>query len=327
MKPLVESRNLSKVFTAGGLFRSRSSAGFRAVEGVSLEIFPGETLALVGESGCGKSTTGRLLLRLLEPTRGRIYFEDRDLGLLGAAELRSMRRRMQMIFQDPYSSLNPRFSVGRTLAEPLRLHLGLRGAALTEKVARLLETVGLSADDRQRYPHQFSGGQRQRVAIARAVSVSPSFVVADEPVSALDLSVQGQIIRLLMELKNSLGMAMLFISHDLSVVRLIADRVAVMYAGRVVELASAARVFENPLHPYTRLLLESVIEPVPEKSPKPRNSEDFRERSVPQKAGGCDFYERCRLAHSRCLEEACELIECYPGHRVACRPLPGSRPE
>ena len=318
MKPLVESRNLEMVFKTGGLFRSRSSAGFRAVDGVSLEIYPGQTLALVGESGCGKSTTGHLLLRLLEPSRGRVYFDGQDLELLSAAGLRSMRRRMQMIFQDPYSSLNPRFTVGRTLAEPLRLHLGLTGSALTGRIARLLETVGLLETDKDRYPHQFSGGQRQRIAIARAVSVSPDFVVADEPVSALDLSVQGQIIRLLIELKKSLGMAMLFICHDLSLVRSIGDRVAVMYAGRLVELANAERLFENPQHPYTRLLLESVLKEIPEKGRKPWSSEDSQENSTLQKAGGCDFRDRCRMAAPRCLEEVPELIGYLPEHWVAC---------
>ena len=318
MKPLVESRNLGLVFKTGGLFRSSSLAGFRAVDGVSLEIYPGQTLALVGESGCGKSTTGRLVLRLLEPSLGKVFFYGQNLGLLGAGEQRSKRRRMQMIFQDPYSSLNPRFTVGRTLAEPLRLHLGLSGSALPGRIARLLETVGLLEADKNRYPHQFSGGQRQRIAIARAVSVSPDFVVADEPVSALDLSVQGQIIRLLLELKKTLGMAMLFISHDLSLVRSIADRVAVMYAGRLVELADAERLFENPLHPYTRLLMEAVLRAVPEKDRKPRSLEDSQGKATRQRAGACDFRNRCRMAAPCCLEEVPKLIEYLPEHWVAC---------
>ena len=323
MKPLVESRNLEMVFSSGGLFRSRSSADFRAVDGVSFEIYAGQTLALVGESGCGKSTTGRLLLRLLEPSRGVVYFDGQDLGNLGAAELRGMRRRMQIIFQDPYSSLNPRFTVGRTLAEPLRRHLGLSGRVLAGRIAGLLETVGLSASDTGSYPHQFSGGQRQRIAIARAVSVSPSFVVADEPVSALDLSVQGQIIRLLIELKKSLGMAMLFISHDLAVVRSIGDRVAVMYAGRLVELALAERLFENPLHPYTRLLLDSVLKAIPEKGAKLLDEEASREEPSSHKSAGCAFHDRCPMALTRCLEEFPDLVEVDPDHRVACFRSPG----
>jgi peptide/nickel transport system ATP-binding protein len=317
-EPLIESRNLSKVFRAGGFFRSGPSTGFRAVDRVNLGIYRGETLALVGESGCGKSTAGRLLLRLLEPSCGEVYFEGKNLAGLGASELRGMRRRMQMIFQDPYSSLNPRFTVGRTLAEPLKLHLGIKGRLLEERVARLLETVGLSAADAKRYPHQFSGGQRQRIAIARAVSVSPDLVVADEPVSALDLSVQGQIIRLLLELKKSLGMAMLFISHDLSVVRSIGDRVAVMYAGRIVELSSAERLFDVPLHPYTRLLLDSVLEAVPQKGAVSRSLESFRKEPTPWKSDCCDFYRRCPLAAPSCLEKVPELVEHQAEHWVAC---------
>ncbi|MBN2288579.1 MAG: ABC transporter ATP-binding protein [Candidatus Glassbacteria bacterium] len=319
MEPLVEASDLSKTFAAGGFFRSRYGQAFRAVERVSLAVYPGETLALVGESGCGKSTTGRLLLGLLEPSGGRVCFQGRDLSTLGRAGLRSLRRRMQMIFQDPYGSLNPRFTVGRTLAEPLRLHLGLSGSELSGRVARLLETVGLSPSDEGRYPHQFSGGQRQRVAIARAVAVSPDFVVADEPVSALDLSVQGQIIRLLTELKKSLGMAMLFISHDLSVVRSLADRVAVMYAGRVVELAPAGRLFAGPEHPYTRLLLDSVLEAAPGKKSEHRAPEAPPDNTYPATAGGCGFHGRCPLADPGCLAGIPELSECYPEHWVACR--------
>jgi oligopeptide transport system ATP-binding protein len=230
----------------------------RAVNRVDLAVGRGEILALVGESGCGKSTTGRLLLSLERPDSGRVLFDGRELSSLAPRELRCLRRRMQMVFQDPLGSLNPRFTVFQTLAEPLRLHLELTGAALRERVDSLLHQVGLTAEHALRHPHEFSGGQRQRVAIARAIAAGPDFVVADEPVSALDLSIQGQILRLLLELKRSLGLAILFISHDLGVVRAISDRVAVMKRGRLVELAAKNDLFQRPLHPYTRTLLTAA---------------------------------------------------------------------
>lgn len=230
----------------------------RAVNRVDLTVGRGEILALVGESGCGKSTTGRLLLALERPDSGRVVFDGCDLSSLSPRELRRLRRRMQMVFQDPLGSLNPRFTVFQTLAEPLRLHLGLAGAALGERVTELLRQVGLTAEHAWRHPHEFSGGQRQRVAIARAIAAGPDFVVADEPVSALDLSIQGQILRLLLELKSNLGLAILFISHDLGVVRAVSDRVAVMKRGRLVELAAKDNLFRNPLHPYTRTLLTAA---------------------------------------------------------------------
>ncbi|MEA2064389.1 MAG: oligopeptide/dipeptide ABC transporter ATP-binding protein [Gemmatimonadota bacterium] len=324
MEPLVETIGLGLDYRTGGLFRGPGGRGgkFRAVDWVSLKIYPGQTLGLVGESGSGKSTIGRLLLRLIPPSRGRVYFAGRDLETLRPRELRGLRRRMQIIFQDPYSSLNPRFTVGWTLAEPLRVHLGLRGAELKAGVARLLETVGLSAEDARRFPHQFSGGQRQRIAIARAVSVEPGFVVADEPVSALDLSVQGQIIRLLMKLKKNLGMAMLFISHDLSVVRSVAGQVAVMYAGSVVELAEADRLFEAPRHPYTRLLLDSVLRADPGQGPAARaGREPVREQEGKGSGSGCPFEPRCSLGSLRCRQIKPELLECTTGHWAACHCL------
>ena len=259
--PLVECRELVKSYRVRAL--AQKGRAFTAVDRVSLSLAPGETLALVGESGCGKTTIGKLLLRLVEPSAGSVKFAGSELTGLPEKRIRPLRRRMQMIFQDPFGSLNPRFTVGRTIGEPLRLHEGLGGRRLSARIAELLERVGLEPAHAARFPHEFSGGQRQRIAIARAVSVNPDFVVADEPVSSLDISIQGQILKLLIELKRTTGMAMLFISHDLAVVHQISDRVAVMYRGRIVELAHVSTLFANPLHRYTRLLLESVLRPVP----------------------------------------------------------------
>ncbi len=318
-KPLVECTGLMKTYAAGG-FAAPRGTHVAAVGGINLAVAPGETLALVGESGCGKSTTGRLLLGLEPPSSGSVKFDWADLQALGERGLRALRKRMQIVFQDPYGSLNPRFSVRRTLAEPLRIHLKLSGSGLEKRIRELLESVGLESAHAGRYPHEFSGGQRQRIAIARAISVEPDFVVADEPVSALDISIQGQILRLLMELRRRLAMAMLFISHDLAVVRQVSDRVAVMYRGRLVELAATERIFEHPAHPYTRLLLESVLRPEPW-----RGGPDASVRA--QTGGhaglsmpaGCAFSARCPLAGSNCLDGSPPLREIYPGHYCACR--------
>lgn len=257
--PLVECGSLVKAYRTGGVFGSAGAESwFRAVDRVDLAVFPGESLALVGESGCGKSTTGRLLLGLERPSSGRVSFEGRDLAGLSASGMRRLRARMQMVFQDPLGSLNPRFTVRRTLAEPLRIHSDLSGAALEDRVRELLELVGLAPEHAGRYPHEFSGGQRQRVAIARAIATGPSFIVADEPVSALDISIQGQIIGLLQHLRRRFGLAVLFISHDLALVRAVCERVAVMFRGRLVELAPTGQLFAEPLHPYTRLLIDSA---------------------------------------------------------------------
>ena len=314
--PLVECRNLAKSFKLRALSGGSQQQSFSAVNGVSLRIEPVETLALVGESGCGKTTTGRMLLRLETPSAGSTFFDGRNLEDLSARELRRLRRDMQMIFQDPYGSLNPRFTVARTLAEPLRIHEGLSGSKLAARIDQLLKTVGLSPEHAGRYPHEFSGGQRQRIAIARAVSVNPRFVVADEPVSALDISVQGQILKLLLDLKKRLGMAMLFISHDLALVRQISERVAVMYRGRLVELARTEVIFANALHPYTRLLLSSVLKPRPEKKPEPQAEKQPGE-SHPVIAG-CAFADRCPVEAEYCLKKVPELVEIQPGHWVAC---------
>jgi peptide/nickel transport system ATP-binding protein len=291
-------------------------ATLHAVDGVSLEIAPGETVALVGESGSGKSTTALCLLRLEEPTAGRVLFEEAELTAQRPKELRELRRRLQIVFQDPTESLNPRRSIGATLREPLEAHGLAEGDAARSRVAELLELVGLQPGHARRYPHQLSGGQRQRVCIARALATSPSLVVLDEPTSALDVSVQAQILNLLRELQREIGLTYLFITHDLGVVRYVADRVLVMYAGQIVEAAPTAELFERPLHPYTRALLDAV----PVDSPIER-----RERLVPpgepyspiDPAPGCRFGGRCPWAAAEC-EAPVELREANDGHRVRC---------
>lgn len=310
--PLVECAELVKTYATSRTMR------FAAVDRVNLGVAPGETLALVGESGCGKSTTGRLMLGLESPSSGSVKFDGRDLRLLGKRDLRILRKRMQMVFQDPYGSLNPRFTVRRTLAEPLRIHLKLSGPELEKRIMELLESVGLERTHAGRYPHEFSGGQRQRIAIARAISVEPDFVVADEPVSALDISIQGQILRLLMDLRQRLGMAMLFISHDMAVVRQLSDRVAVMYRGRLVELAETQQLFEHPAHPYTLLLLESILRPEPSHRPDTIITEQTAGMERLSTHEGCVFQARCPLADIECRQNAPALREISPGHFCAC---------
>jgi oligopeptide transport system ATP-binding protein len=317
---LVELDDLKIYFPIkSGLVLDRHVGDIKAVDGVSLGIQRGETLGLVGESGCGKSTVGRAILRLYEPTAGTIKFDGQDITKLGEAELRPLRRRMQMVFQDPYASLNPRHSVSRMVGEPMRVH-GLAGRrAANARVRELLETVGLPADAASRYPHEFSGGQRQRIGVARALAVNPDFIVADEPVSALDVSIQAQIINLLEDLQAELGLTYLFIAHDLAVVRHISDRVAVMYLGKIVEIADRRQLYENPLHPYTNALLAAV--PIPDPVLEERRARTVLSGEVPSPLNppsGCVFHPRCPIAVERCRGEVPPLREITPGHWAAC---------
>jgi len=317
---LLEVQNLVKHFPVGAGMFSGPSAVVRAVDDVSFTIRRGETLGLVGESGCGKTTTGRCILQLERPTSGRVLFEGVDLATLGDAALRAMRRKVQVIFQDPYSSLNPRMTIGQILAEPLKVHGIVRDKAKrAARVRELLEQVGLLPQHARRYPHQLSGGQRQRVGIARALAMEPALIVCDEPVSALDVSIQAQIINLLEDLQQRLGLTYLFIAHDLSVVRHISDRVVVMYLGKVVEVADRQALYEDPLHPYTRALLSAV--PIPDPALEARREHTVLRGEVPSPLNppsGCVFHPRCPRAQGRCSAEVPPLREIKPGHRGAC---------
>lgn len=301
-----------------GLFRKQVGA-VHAVDGVSFNVYRGETLGLVGESGCGKSTTGRAILQLYHPTRGAVNFEGRNLVEMKKEELRHMRRKMQMIFQDPYASLNPRMSVGEIIGEPLSVHKIASGKEIQERVAHLLELVRLNPSFASRYPHEFSGGQRQRIGIARAVALQPSFIVCDEPISALDVSIQSQVVNLLQELQDQFNLTYLFIAHDLSMVRHISDRVAVMYLGVVMELADSNALYDNPLHPYTQALLSAV--PIPDPVLESQRKRMLLEGDVPSPVNppsGCRFRTRCPIAQPICAEQRPEFRELKPGHFVAC---------
>jgi oligopeptide/dipeptide ABC transporter ATP-binding protein len=312
--------NLVKHFPVGGGVLTGPLGMVRAVDGVSFSIRRGETLGLVGESGCGKTTTGRCILQLERPTSGRILFEGVDLVTLDQVALRSVRRRIQVIFQDPYSSLNPRMTIGQMLAEPLEVHGIVREkAARAERVHELLTQVGLSSQHARRYPHQLSGGQRQRVGIARALAMEPSLIVCDEPVSALDVSIQAQIINLLEDLQARYGLTYLFIAHDLSVVRHISDRVAVMYLGRIAEITDRTALYAEPMHPYTRALLSAV--PIPDPELEATRERTVLRGEVPSPLNpprGCVFHPRCPIAVDRCSAEIPALREIRPRHWAAC---------
>lgn len=317
MTPLIEAAGLVKHFPVqAGHMLTRLTLPLRAVDDVALRVLPGETLGLVGESGCGKSTLGRLLIRLIPPTAGNIIFDGADITLLRPAELREKRRAMQIIFQDPYGALNPRMSVEDIIAEPLHIH-GERGTR--QAVAAMLDLVGLPARARDRFPHEFSGGQRQRIGIARALVLHPKFVVCDEPVSALDVSVQAQIVNLLQDLQGELGLTYLFIAHDLGVVKHISNRVAVMYLGKIVELADKHRLYSNPLHPYTQALIAAVPAALPagrSRGRRQRLAGDIPSALHPPP--GCRFHTRCPHVMPVCREQEPRVTEPASGHQVAC---------
>ncbi|HLE78719.1 MAG TPA: dipeptide ABC transporter ATP-binding protein [bacterium] len=320
---ILEVKDLYKHFPiTKGFIMQRQVGAVKAVDGVSFSIRRGETLGLVGESGCGKTTTGRVILRLMEPTSGDAYFEGRNIFTLGKEDLRRMRRDMQIIFQDPYSSLNPRMTVGDIVGEPLEIHNLARGKEKLRRVQELLEVVGLSPYHTNRYPHEFSGGQRQRIGIARALAVNPKLIICDEPVSALDVSIQAQVLNLLEELQKEFGLTYLFIAHDLSVVKHISDRIAVMYLGRIVELSDTLELFENPQHPYTEALLSAV--PIPD--PGMRRERIILPGDVPSPVNppkGCRFHTRCLYAQESCRVNDPELVDYWGnGHFVACPILP-----
>ncbi len=318
--PLLEVKDLVMHFplNQGVIFQRRVGA-VRAVDGVSFSINRGETLGLVGESGCGKSTTGRALLQLYKPTAGQVLFEGQDLVRLRAEEMRRMRRQVQMIFQDPYASLNPRMTVGSIVGEPLEIHGLAKGKQKQERVEELLTVVGLNPYFANRYPHEFSGGQRQRIGIARALAVNPAFIVCDEPISALDVSIQAQIINLLEELQSEFGLTYLFIAHDLSVVRHISNRVAVMYLGKIVELADRNALYVEPKHPYTKALLSAV--PIPDPMIERKRERIILTGDVPSPVNppsGCRFHTRCPIADTICREKEPEWREVTPDHWAAC---------
>ena len=318
--PLVEVEDLRVWFPIkSGLLLDRHVGDVKAVDGVSFAIERGETLGLVGESGCGKSTLGRTILRLYEPTSGRVVFDGTDITKLSERQLRPLRERMQIVFQDPFTSLNPRHSVGRMVAEPLRVHGVAKGKEAAARVRELLEVVGLPPDAGARYPHEFSGGQRQRIGLARALALNPEFLVCDEPVSALDVSIQAQIINLLEKLQTELGLTYLFVAHDLAVVQHISDRIAVMYLGKVVEVAPADDLYENPLHPYTITLLSSI--PIPDPEIEKQRKAIRVEGDLPSPANppdACRFHTRCPFAQpTRCADEE-PLLRDVEGHLVAC---------
>jgi oligopeptide/dipeptide ABC transporter ATP-binding protein len=314
---LLEVEQLKKYFPVRRGFFRRAIAQVKAVDGVSFALSAGETLCLVGESGCGKSTVGRVILRLLEPTAGKIRLDGEDITHISRAEMRSKRKQLQIVFQDPYASLNPRLTAGRIVAEPLENFEAMSASEREARVAGIFERVGLRPETMRRYPFEFSGGQRQRLGLARALALNPALIVADEPVSALDVSVQAQVLNLMMDLQSDLSLAYLFISHDLGIVEYVGHRVGVMYLGRIVEIASKEQLFATPRHPYTRALLSAV--PLPD--PRAKRERIVLEGDVPSPMhppAGCHFHTRCPFAFDRCRIEAPRLIERAPGHAAAC---------
>ena len=314
---LLEVKNLKKYFPIRGGIFSRVVANVKAVEDVSFAVKRGEVVGLVGESGSGKTTVGRTILRLIEPTAGEVWFDGVDITKVNKATMREYRKRMQIIFQDPFASLNPRMSVGDIIGEAMTIHNLARGREREQRVASLLERVGLSPNHMRRYPHEFSGGQRQRIGIARALAVDPEFIVADEPVSALDVSIQAQVVNLLLDLKEELGLTLLFIAHDLGVVEYISDHVVVMYLGRIMEIAPSRELYANPVHPYTEALLSAV--PIPD--PTVKRERIILQGDIPSPINppsGCVFRTRCPIATKECAEVVPPLEEIAPGHFKAC---------
>ncbi|MDD3013683.1 MAG: ABC transporter ATP-binding protein [Candidatus Gastranaerophilales bacterium] len=319
MKKLIEIKGLSKEFPIKKGFFNRQVGAVHAVNNINLDIYAGETLGLVGESGCGKSTTGRCILGLTDITKGTVKIDNIELSSADSKTIKNLRKRMQIIFQNPYSSLNPRMSILDSLREPFIIHKTLRGKALNQRLSELLEMVGLSTNILSRYPHEFSGGQRQRIVIARALALNPDFIVADEPVSSLDVSIQAQIINLLEDLKKQLGLTYLFISHDLSVVRFVSDRVAVMYLGEIIELAPANLLFDSPKHPYTQALLSAI--PVPDPDASKKEKRILLEGDLPSPANppsGCKFHTRCLHVMDICKNHPPIQTETEKDHFVNC---------
>jgi peptide/nickel transport system ATP-binding protein/oligopeptide transport system ATP-binding protein len=314
--PLLEVKNLNKAFTTSSGLTGSNKQKLQAVNGLSFSLFKGETLGLVGESGCGKSTTGKLILRLIEADSGEIRYQGTNLSQLSSSHMRPLRREMQMIFQDPFSSLNPRMRIGDTLSEPFKIHKQLSATDIQAELKSLLDVVGLSPEHLDRFPHEFSGGQRQRIGIARALAVKPGLIIADEPVSALDVSIQAQIINLMQDIQQEFGLTYLFIAHDLSVVRHICDRVAVMYLGRIVEIGPATNLYQKPLHPYTDALLNAVPVPVPGRAKRAHLQGEVPSPINPPE--GCPFHPRCSYAKIICQTTPPALERQTQGHLAAC---------